>query len=472
MCKTEEANLASQCSSSSLPLNRRVPYDAMCALIDLQPQVLGVGQTGGIRLALDKDGRKLAIKSFRLSRMRASAVERAKRELDIHLSLDHPHIARLEWAFESERELHLAIEHMAGGDLHESLYVKRHQFTESQASQILRQTLSAAAYMHAQSVVHRDFKLENIMFEDAARRDIKVIDLGLAMRWDGKGKISKSCGTPMYCAPEVYRQSYSSQADVWALGVISYELLVGSSPWPKQKRAAVECIKAGRPHFGGRFTELPGHAQDFLRSLLTLDPAVRPTASVALEHAFIRRSDLSEVSLDAGVMRSLQNYALASHWRRACLSLLVPTIGYEHRLLLRQQFEAIDVENRGAISSDSFRRAMQAVGLGLHEVDALFCELDMNGDGQISYSEFVAGALQDSVQPPQQAACCAIFQRFSDLGMPEFDPSRLQEKDAEDLIGETCGKFDDGQTVVRTEESKAEEDSMSSYLFSWWPWAL
>lgn len=88
--------------------------------------------------------------------------------------------------------------------------------------------------MHLQSITHRDMKPENILLvsPDMDNFDIKIADLGFAQKFDKKTGLDLVLGTPLYMAPELVKHEiYSEKVDVWSLGVITYQLLCGKTPF-------------------------------------------------------------------------------------------------------------------------------------------------------------------------------------------------------------------------------------------------
>ena len=110
--------------------------------------------------------------------------------------------------------------------------VEKGSYTEKDAADLIKQVLSAVAYMHDSGVVHRDLKPENLLYaspEDDSK--IMISDFGLS-KMEDSGIMATACGTPGYVAPEVLAQKpYGKEVDVWSIGVISYILLCGYPPF-------------------------------------------------------------------------------------------------------------------------------------------------------------------------------------------------------------------------------------------------
>ena len=91
---------------------------------------------------------------------------------------------------------------------------------------------SALNYMHGMQIVHRNIKLENIVFTDDSLTQVKIINFGDAGYLDSNGRASNVCGSMGYLAPEIFdKESYSSDIDIWSLGVVMYALLIGLMPY-------------------------------------------------------------------------------------------------------------------------------------------------------------------------------------------------------------------------------------------------
>merc|ERR1719421_1485189 len=119
---------------------------------------------------------------------------------------------------------------MVGGEVYDRLR-KRGQYTEQAAASTMRQMLLAVRYLHANHVAHRDLKLENFLYESPDTDRLKLIDFGFSKFWDDAQKLTQSCGSLHYVAPEVLRCSYTQSCDLWSLGVLVFILLTGSPPF-------------------------------------------------------------------------------------------------------------------------------------------------------------------------------------------------------------------------------------------------
>jgi len=395
-------------------------------------KVLGSGMSGPVKLAVCKaDGVKYAVKTFQKKGLSAKKQEELKNEVEIYLSLDHPHVARLEMVFESEEEISLVMEHMEGGELYARLS-KHKQYTEELAARSSRQMLLAVAYLHGLHLAHRDLKLENFLYEREDNNHLKLIDFGFAKFWDRSTRMTQACGSVHYVAPEVLRKSYDEKADVWSLGVIVYMLLTGCPPFRGSDKEVLKKVKEGTPNWDlTYFKRLSPQAQDFTRTLLTFDPCCRPSAAVALEHLWIKDLDQhAHVILDADISKSLWSFAHAASFKRAVLSMMAWSLSSEDRAELRQQFLALDTENRGTITHQQMKQVLEeSFHVDCNEAETLFHSLDTNHDNEIDYSEFLAAALQARVKV-HEPALRRTFQRFD-----RDETGRITAADLRQVLG-------------------------------------
>ena len=174
--------------------------------------------------------------------------------------------------------------------------VEKVTFTEAETADLLVQLLCAVAFTHEHGIVHRDLKLENLLYyDDTEDSKILVADFGLSeYEWELK-EGSPVCGTPGYLAPEVIaRQPCTTAADVWSIGVIAYILLAGYPPFfanpdePDTDATLFKKILTGDYKFHeNSWNHVSPDARDFIRCLLCPDPLQRPTCEEALNHPWL-----------------------------------------------------------------------------------------------------------------------------------------------------------------------------------------
>lgn len=431
--------------------HRSLHSDYTFDMKDGNPRVIGTGMSGPVRLATGRDGRKYAVKSFKKPRLNPQARSDLKREVDIYLSLDHPHIARLEQVYDTEDEVHMVMEFMAGGELYERLASTR-SYTEEAAADTLRQMLLAIAYLHAHNICHRDLKLENFLYESQDHAHLKLIDFGFAKKFTNKVKMSKACGSLHYVAPEVLAHAYTEKADMWSIGIISHMLLTGSPVFRGSDDDIMLKIKRGQMQLSSRFGKLSALAQDFVQSLLVINPARRLSAQQALEHAFVASTSSRETSIDADILDGLRKYTHASRFRRACLSMMAWSLSQEDRQHLQDKFLEMDVQKQGTISLPQFKAVLEDnYQVNGAEAEQIFAALDTDHDNTICYSEFLAAVLQDRVRMHEDMLR-KTFARFDQDGSGTITVENLRA-----VLGDT---YEDG--VIKELIVEADVDGNGS----------
>ena len=147
-------------------------------------------------------------------------------EINILRSLEHENIVQLKEVYENKTFIHLVLEDLKGGDLLQRVVDKKKELlNEDNIKNIIKQLADAVNYIHERNIMHRDLKLENIIFLQSNDMKIKLADFGLAEYCKKKEYLFTKCGTPGYVAPEVFAQNkYDKKCDMFSFGVILFVL--------------------------------------------------------------------------------------------------------------------------------------------------------------------------------------------------------------------------------------------------------
>jgi calcium-dependent protein kinase len=397
-----------------IPISGRYHYEprkfeddyAMC------DSVLGSGCNGEVKLAtsMKKPGQRFAVKSFQFGGgmskiLHQEKLRQLKHEVENYLCMDHPHIARLYDVYETRHGLHLVMECMEGGELFDRV-IERKQFSEAEARQALRQMLLALNYIHSHGIVHRDVKLENFIYDRKNSGHLKLIDFGFSKMFDPRSpeKMSTSLGTISYVAPEVLRRSYTSQCDMWSLGVIGFILLSGYMPFSANSdEELMKKIQSGKPTWKPlKWDGVSTEAREFIFSLLEVDPNLRLTAHEALQHPWITKDTMDDMCGTNELQpycEALRDFSKTSNFRRCCLEVLAWSLSNDDRAKVREYFLALDESNQGTITLQELKHIM-VDKLGLvdeNEVLKVFSALDYNNDKEIHYSDFLAAMVNSHI---------------------------------------------------------------------------
>lgn len=261
---------------------------------------LGEGGFGQVRLYRHRlSNTEVAIKFVDTSMKSAEEVSQTFSEMNLLRGLHHTNIVSLLDTFILQDSLCIVMEYCSGGELKAVLKEKGHM-EEEQVYSIGMQICEAIRYCHNANVVHRDLKLENILFADLNRVTIKVVDFGIAGVFKvGRRGERSDAGSLLYIAPEVFSGRDNSAApalDIWSIGCILYYLLVGSHPFvgPNVK-AMIDNVTNGRyPPIPSRISQ-PWHY--LIKGLLQMDPERRWSMLRIAEH-LRKHKDSPEVCPD------------------------------------------------------------------------------------------------------------------------------------------------------------------------------
>jgi len=421
-------------------------------------KVLGSGYNGEVFLATDKTtGSAVAVKGFKLIGVSQSKREELESECEIFLAMDHPHVARLVDVYETPERLDLVMECMSGGELFERVIEKK-RFSENDAVDACWQMLLAVNYIHSHGIVHRDIKLENFLFEKKGNNHLKLIDFGFSKIWtEHNRKMAVSCGTLAYVAPEVLAKSYDSQCDMWSVGVTIFIVLFGYMPFSGAEEKQVRDIKAGKFSYKPDvWKRVSATGQDFVRSLLVVDPKVRLTAEAALKHPWITERDtLKPETLDQSVVDALCAFGQASAFRRACMSMMAWSLSVDERAKVRDAFIELDINQTGTIKLHEFKQVLESkFHLDDNRIRAVFKSLDINNTHEIHYTEFLA-AMVSTRLALHDDLLRQTFKRF-DVDNSGF----ITADNLKAVLGET---FEGNEVATIMQEADATHDGQISY---------
>ena len=225
----------------------------------------------------------VAIKAIKKSQLVKAGVEhQLRREIEIQSHLRQRNILRMYGYFFDEKRIYLILEFAPGGELYKQLTARGH-FSEATTARYILDLSKAFAYCHNKHVIHRDIKPENLLI--GQRGDIKIADFG----WSVHAPTSRRttfCGTLDYLPPEMVEgREHDSTADVWSLGVLMYEFLVGSAPFEAEGyRATYRRISSVDLRFPAMVT--PG-ARDLISRFLVKEQSKRISLQDVPKHPWI-----------------------------------------------------------------------------------------------------------------------------------------------------------------------------------------
>jgi len=237
-----------------------------------QLQVLGLGAFGVVHLVSHR-GSFFALKAMSKARLKkVGLVRHVEREKEVMLECTTPFAVNLIATLSDKTHVYMLMETVMGGELFSFLQSLTYPLTESTARFYAGCVILALEHFKERSIVYRDLKPENLLLTKTGY--LKVADFGFAKKlWHGK--TYTMCGTPDYMAPEMINYTGHTRAvDLWALGVLIYEMVVGITPFYNPKNQIdtflriVQCDLKIPPH-------VTPVCADLIRGLMTINPAKR-----------------------------------------------------------------------------------------------------------------------------------------------------------------------------------------------------
>ena len=277
---------------------------------------LGKGSFGEVYLSTKK-GRSEYFATKKLERAKVDKPGLKKyfdNELKILESLNHPNIVKLEGIRKSPQHYYIIMEFINGGMLSDCLkkYMDKYNkaFTEEIVQHLMKQIINALYYIHSRKIIHRDLKLDNIMVHFDSEFDkqnlnmmkatIKIIDFGFAVQLNPQNKdlTYSAVGSPINMDPIILEKfskkrgninlGYDEKADIWSIGTVCYELLIGKSVFDaKTMNDLVEKVEKGQYNVPSTVSK---EVVSFLNGMLQYDSKYRLSSAELLKHPFLTKN--------------------------------------------------------------------------------------------------------------------------------------------------------------------------------------
>lgn len=221
----------------------------------------------------------------------------------------HENIIKLFEIKRTQNNFYLVLEYCNGGDLENCLKSYSNKYGkslgEAECRHIIKQVVKALVFLSKYNIVHRDIKLENLMLQYKTEEDrtminvlaatVKLIDFGFAKTIDNEMGSKSTLGSPLTMAPEILRSiiekkssPHNNKADMWSLGVISYNLLCGNLPFVSRNYHELYDLHKNGKYYVPLNLKLSKQALTYLTSLLQYNPEVRESVNKLPEYDFLK----------------------------------------------------------------------------------------------------------------------------------------------------------------------------------------
>ncbi|XP_041454748.1 aurora kinase C-like isoform X2 [Lytechinus pictus] len=262
---------------------------------------LGKGKFGSVYLAREKQTKYIvALKVLFKSQLQKAQVEhQLRREIEIQSHLRHPNILRLFGYFYDDSRVYLILEYAPRGELYKQLQ-KVGRFDEQRTATYIRELADALNYCHSKKVIHRDIKPENLLL--GLLGDLKIADFGWSVHAPSSRR-NTLCGTMDYLPPEMIEgRMHDDKVDLWSLGVLCYEFLVGKPPFEAEgANETYRRITRVQYQFPNYVT---AGARDLIKKLLQHNPAHRLPLEQVLTHPWIVENSKKKPSASSSESQS------------------------------------------------------------------------------------------------------------------------------------------------------------------------
>lgn len=242
--------------------------------------ILGKGAYGEVQLVQHAKSKHLfALKVISKAYINyQTPIEIFLREISVHKSAIHPNITRLYDHLEDKNNIYLVLEYVEKGSIY-NLLKKKIRLREIDACEYFKQACIGVGFLHEMNIIHRDIKSENLLI--SKENVVKLCDFG----WCAIGLQPRVtfCGTADYMAPEMSQsESYNNKVDIWALGILLYEMLHGRTPY-LSGNVFDKFVEIQKGDLRIR-EDISNSAKELIRSILQMDPDVRPCVMQILKN--------------------------------------------------------------------------------------------------------------------------------------------------------------------------------------------
>ncbi|XP_054168810.1 serine/threonine-protein kinase 17A-like [Oppia nitens] len=280
---------------------------------DVQTRPFARGKFAQVRRCVHKEtSRSYAAKTIKKRRRATDASHEIMHEIRVLLTTSQsPRIVTLHEVYETPTEFILMLEMAEGGEL-QRILDEDDSVTEHHCRRIVRQVVEAVQYLHRFNIAHLDIKPQNILLTNPfPAGDIKLCDFGISRILTKGAELREIVGTPDYVAPEILQyEPISLATDMWSIGILTYVLLSGHSPFAGDTKQETYCnITNGPLEFPSYlFNQVSEEAKDFIQQLLVRDPNGRVNCHDCLKHEWLTNNTETNGSINLSFLDVYRSY--------------------------------------------------------------------------------------------------------------------------------------------------------------------
>eukprot|EP00347_Sterkiella_histriomuscorum_P003644 403363499 len=349
-------------------------------------------------------------KVFRKSDLNDRSIELILKELATLAKLDHPNIVKVHGAYQDEFKIYFILDTFNGLSLFDRI-IRHGQLSEQESAMIISHVFSAVKYLHKCGFVHRNLRPESILFEsENALSDIKLVDLISCIETKEISEddpdydfVVKS--TPYYRAPEFLfpKKNYGVNCDLWSCGAILYNMITGIPPFfESDDDQTIEKIKTGvlSCQYPNYEESSSNEIKELIQSLLVVQRLDRVNIDTALKSVWIVDRTKAYLNINKKIaidgLNNMKNLFFGYHFQKAVLAYMVrAVIDKKEKDNLQIMFEALDDNKDGEINLKEFVTNFKSkfnINVSDSEMAKIIRQIDLNGDREISFTEFLVGA--------------------------------------------------------------------------------
>jgi calcium-dependent protein kinase len=353
-----------------------------------------------------------------LSKLSLKNLEKFEREINILINTDHPNIIKIFEVYESQRSLYIVMEECKGGEIFDRIIEhieSKKMYSEKDAADMFGQVMSAIAYCHNNGICHRDLKPENLLYLNKGpekNNPIKVIDFGLS-QFISDQKLTTKVGTAYYVSPEILKGDYTEKCDIWSAGVILYIFLSGDPPFngPNDNAIYQKIAQMKFTFPEKKWKNISNDAKDLIMHMISPEKE-RYTAKQVLEHPWFKNAStepLNSLNFDPVLFKG---FVRGPAMKKMSLLYIASRLDENEIENLKKVFKSFDKCSDGQITYDELKQGLiqfNNTKLTENEIKDLFSQIDVDQNGKIDYTEFIAATVQESNYNKKEK----IFEAFS-----------------------------------------------------------